>query len=70
LKPLFYPGNITVEVRAEFVKNTSFGLHHRVLNEHGEVCAEANDVIVMFDFKKNEKVVISDSFRASMLIGC
>jgi acyl-CoA thioester hydrolase len=63
IKPLFYPGNIVVEARMEFMKNTSFGIHHRILNEQNEVCAEAHDVIVNFDFNKNEKVQISDVFR-------
>jgi len=63
IKPLFYPGNITVEARIEFMKNTSFGLHHRILNDKQEVCAEAHDVIVNFDFNKNEKKTISAVFR-------
>ena len=63
IKPLFYPGNITMESRIEFIKNTSFGIHHRILNGDGEVCAEARDVIVTFDFNKNEKVPVPESFR-------
>jgi acyl-CoA thioester hydrolase len=30
-KPLFYPDNIAIEVRVEFIKTTSIGLHHRIL---------------------------------------
>lgn len=63
MKPLFYPGNIVVECRIEFIKNTSFGIHHRILNEQQEVCAEAHDVIVTFDFNKNEKVPVWEEFR-------
>jgi len=63
IKPLFYPGNIVVECRIEFIKITSFGIHHRILNEQGEVAAEAHDVIVTFDFKKNEKAPVSEEFR-------
>ena len=63
IKPLFYPGDIVVAVRVEFIKNTSFGLHYHILNQHGKVAAEAHDVIVMYDFNKNEKVAISDQFR-------
>lgn len=65
-QPLFYPGNITVEARIEFIKNTSFGIHHRILNHLGEVAAEAHDVIVTFDFGKNEKVPVSEAFRRSV----
>ena len=66
LKPLHFPGNIVVEARIEFIKTTSFGLHHRILNAAGEVAAEANDVIVNFDFKKNEKTPISDAFKKAV----
>ena len=62
-KPLHYPGNIVVESRIEFIKTTSFGIHHRILNEENEVAAEAHDVIVMYDFNKNEKIPVSDEFR-------
>ncbi len=66
IKPLFYPGNIVVEATMEFMKNTSFGIHHRILNEQDEVAAEAHDVIVCFDFNKNEKVQIPESFRKTV----
>lgn len=64
--PLFYPGNITVESRIEFIKTSSFGIHHRILNEQNEIAAEAHDIIVYFDFIKNEKVAIPDEFRKSV----
>ena len=63
MKPLVYPGNIVVESRIEFIKNTSFGIHHRILNGQNELAAEAHDVIVTFDFNKNEKVPVADDFR-------
>lgn len=66
IKPLFYPGNIIVEAGISFMKNTSFGIHHRILNEQNELCAEANDVIVNFDFNRQEKTAISASFREAV----
>jgi len=65
-KPLFYPDTITVEVRLEFIKTTSIGLHHRILNGKNELSAEAHDVIVLYDFAKNEKVPISAELREAM----
>jgi len=65
-KPLFYPGNITVEARVEFIKNTSFGIEHRILNDKGEVCAEGHDVVVLYDFNKNETVTIPAYVRESI----
>jgi acyl-CoA thioester hydrolase len=64
--PLYYPGNIIVECRIEFIKNTSFGIHHRILNEQSQLAAEAHDVIVTFDFNKNEKVPVSEEFRRAV----
>ncbi len=66
IKPLYYPGNIVIAAKMEFMKNTSFGIHHQVLNEQGEVVAEAHDVIVNFDFNKNEKAPISVAFRVAV----
>ncbi len=66
IQPLFYPGNIVVESRVEFIKNTSFGIHHRILNDSNEVVAEAHDVIVNFDFNKHEKTQLSEGFRKAI----
>lgn len=66
IKPLHYPGNIIIECRIEFIKNTSFGIHHRILDESGTVAAEAHDIIVNFDFNKNEKTPISDAFKKAV----
>lgn len=63
IKPLHYPGNIIVEVQMEFMKTTSYGLHHRIIAENGDIAAEAHDVIVNYDFKKDEKTPISHAFR-------
>lgn len=66
IQPLFYPGNIVVRASVSFIKNTSFGIRHQVLNDKGEVCAEAEDVIVVFDFRNNTKVPISAELRSSI----
>jgi acyl-CoA thioester hydrolase len=66
IRPLHYPGNMVVEARIEFMKNTSFGIHHRILNEAGVICAEAHDVIVTYDFNTNEKTALQPAFRAAV----
>jgi acyl-CoA thioester hydrolase len=63
IKPLHYPGNILLQARIDFIKNTSFGIHHQVLNEQNEIAAMAQDVIVMYDFKTNSKVPFPDEYR-------
>ncbi|MBC8047801.1 MAG: acyl-CoA thioesterase [Fimbriimonadaceae bacterium] len=65
-KPLHYPGEIIVQTRCEFVKNTSFGIHHQILNATNEIAAEAHDVLVMFDFNHNEKITIPDSVKKTI----
>lgn len=65
-KPLFYPGQVTIRTRMEFIKNTSFGFHHVLLNENGEIAAEAHDVMVMFDFNTNEKIPFPDEMRKAV----
>jgi acyl-CoA thioester hydrolase len=62
-KQLHYPGNITLMASIEFIKNTSFGIRHQIVNEKAEVCAEAQDVIIMFDFDKQQKIAFPESFR-------
>jgi acyl-CoA thioester hydrolase len=67
IRPLFYPGEIEIGIKTSFVKTTSFGLHHRIFNNDGEVAAEAEDVVVFFDYNKNEKLTIPDEFRKALL---
>jgi acyl-CoA thioester hydrolase len=62
-QPLFYPGNIVVEASVSFIKNTSFGIEHRILNADGGVAATAQDVVVLFNFQTNEKQPMPDSIR-------
>src|SRR5690349_13254432 len=53
--PLFYPGNIVIEASMDFIKNTSFGIQHKIKNEKSEIVAEAQDIIVIYDFVRNQK---------------
>ena len=54
--PLFYPGQVTLLARVDFIKNTSFSIFHRLLNDKGEIAAEAQDIMVMYDFNRNQKI--------------
>lgn len=64
IKPLHYPGSVLIKSRVSFVRNTSFGISHQLLNTAGELCAEGEDVIVMFDFKTNSKIPVPEAFRS------
>ncbi len=61
--PLFYPGQITIQSSVTFIRNTSFGISHQVIDEQGRICAEAQDVIVMYDFRKGKKLTIPLNIR-------
>jgi acyl-CoA thioester hydrolase len=62
-KPLYYPGHVTVYSRVEYVKTSSFKIHHEVYNDKNELAAEAQDIIVYYDFKKNHKLPIPNDLR-------
>lgn len=65
-KPLFFPGDITVQARVDFIKNSSLGIHHRILNDKKELAAEAQDVIALFDFNKNQTITIPEEWRKNI----
>ena len=65
-KSLYYPGTAIVKTKLAFIKNSSFGLDHIILNEDMEVCAEGRDVAVCFDFKLDETYTIPDDLREIM----
>ncbi len=62
-KPLFYPGNVMVHSAIDQINNSSFRIGHILCKSDGEIAAEAQDIIVVFDFLKQEKVLIADDLR-------
>lgn len=62
-KPLFFPGNIVVKAKVDFIKNTSFGISHKIFNDKNELCAQAQDVVVTYNFSTNEKVLFPTWLR-------
>lgn len=58
-RPLHYPGNIRVELKVDWVKNSSFQLSHIIYDAKGSACAEGEDVVVVFDYRKNEKYLLT-----------
>jgi acyl-CoA thioester hydrolase len=58
-KPLFYPGTITIRTTVKETKNTSFILEHDIFNDEDVLCARGEDVIVYFDFNKQEKLMLT-----------
>lgn len=62
-RPLFYPGLVTVRTQIAFIRTTSFGLAHTLVDRAGDVAAEASDVMVMFDYAAGQKMPFPAVFR-------
>src|SRR5690349_7771009 len=62
-KELHFPGYVTITTKVAFIKTTSFSLEHTIANSDGETVAIASDVLVVFDFNKNEKCPIPDVIK-------
>ena len=66
-QPLFYPEEICIISTVEWIKNTSFKLNHFVYNSKKELVATANDIIVLFDYATNSKILINESIKSKMI---
>ena len=66
LKPLFYPGEVTVRTNVEQIKTTSILMHHDVYNDAGERIAIANDVLVYYDYAAAQKHPLPDCYREAI----
>ena len=62
-KVLYYPGQITVLSRVEYIRNTSFSIYHRIIDEKNRIAAEAHDIMVMFDYNKNVKIQFPEDLK-------
>jgi acyl-CoA thioester hydrolase len=62
-QPLYYPVDIEIQTSVIWIKNSSFQLQHQILNSQSALCATGKDVVVLFDYSKNEKVFVSDNIR-------
>lgn len=65
-KSLYYPGIAIVKTKLAYLKNSSFGIDHLILNEKGKICAEGRDVAVCYDFNENSTYSIPPELREVM----
>lgn len=62
--PLTYPDRIRVGVRVTELGEDRFTLHHRIVSErHNRIAAEGEGLVVMFDYRRNEKAPLPDFLR-------
>jgi acyl-CoA thioester hydrolase len=66
IKPLFYPGEVTVWSRVELIKRTSFEFLHYICNEKGETAAQVNEIIVYVDFINKTKLPLPEGIRSKI----
>ncbi|HEX3046058.1 MAG TPA: acyl-CoA thioesterase, partial [Bacillota bacterium] len=62
-KPLFYPGQVKIYSKVDTIKNTSFRIQHEIYNDDNQLSAEAQDIIVFFDFNNETKLIIPNEIR-------
>lgn len=65
-KSLYYPGKAIIKTKLDFIGNTSFGLEHVILNSTGEICATGKDVVVCYDFIKDETFPVPDWLKENI----
>lgn len=63
LKPLFYPGKVSIFSRLDYIKTSSFKIHYEIYNDKNELAAEAQDILVYYDFDKKHKLSIPGDLR-------
>ncbi len=63
---LYYPGNVRMLSKVDFMRNTSFGITHVILNETNEIAGIGQDIIVLFDYNSNTKLSIPADIRNSI----
>ena len=63
-RQLFYPDNVVVGCRASKLGKSSITLHHVVFSERlGEIAAEGESVVVVFDFDQQKPVRVPEEIR-------
>ena len=66
-KPLFYPGVVMIYTKVVAIKNTCFHFKHEIVNDKEEIIAEAQDIIVLYDFNKNSKMLIPEEIKSKII---
>lgn len=65
-KKILFPGNLRIETHVSEIKNTSFRLDHQIFNDNKETVVEAYDIIVTYDYEKNDKQPVPTAIRTAI----
>ena len=66
--PISCPDTIYVKTRVKHVGNTSFGIEHQITskNNGSKIVADADSIVVMVNYKTDEKIQIDDNNRKKL----
>ena len=66
--PISYPDNVIIQTRVAKIGNTSFNVEHQVFTEKmgNHVVAEASSVVVMLNYKTEEKFNLNSSMKLKL----
>ncbi len=65
--PLTYPDRVRVGVRVLDIGEDRLTVHHRVVSvQHNRIAAEGEGIVVMYDYKRNQKAPVSPTLRAAI----
>jgi len=64
--PLFFPGTIKIITTTDWIKNTSLQLSHKLYDQKNVLAAEILDVLVLFDYATQKKLLISDEIKSKI----
>lgn len=63
LLPLVYPDHVNTGISVHRIGNSSFRMKYAMVSDKLGLVARADSVIVMFDYDKQSKVVVSEALR-------
>ena len=66
--PISYPDNVIIQTRVDKIGNTSFNVEHQVFTEKmgNSVVATASSVVVMLNYKTEEKFNLNSSMKLKL----
>ncbi len=67
VKPLFMKDKITVYTKINYIKNSSFGFTHVVLNQNSELVAKGGGVFVNIDKNTMKSKTLPDEFYKAVV---
>ncbi|MEM7205513.1 MAG: thioesterase family protein [Planctomycetota bacterium] len=69
LRPVSWPGEVTVGARTTRVGTTSFHMEYAIWQDEGpdQPVARATGVVVLIDYRSGTKVAVPDALRAKLL---